>query len=202
MVYDVLTMTIGNIHDAPIRLNALELLHPIFSYEQFFQLIMKFYMSEIYGQVHRIVGSADFLGNPVGLFNNVASGVKDMFYEPLQGFEITKPEEFGLGVAKGASSLMKKTVFGLSDTFSKFTGSIGKGLTVMTMDSKFQESRRIASRNRPRHLGQGMAKGAKSFVQGFASGVTGVFTQPMQGAQESGVEGFFLGLGKGLLGYI
>jgi vacuolar protein sorting-associated protein 13A/C len=50
-----------------------------------------------------------------------------MFYEPIQGFEITKPHEFGIGVAKGASSLVKKTVFGLSDTFSKLTGSIGKG---------------------------------------------------------------------------
>jgi vacuolar protein sorting-associated protein 13A/C len=134
--------------------------------------------------------------------SNVASGVKDMFYEPLQGFEITKPEEFGLGVAKGATSLMKKTVFGLSDTFSKFTGSIGKGLSVMTMDSKFQESRRIASRNRPKHVAQGVAKGAKGLVQGFASGVTGIITQPFQGAQESGVEGFFVGIGKGLLGAV
>ena len=199
-MYDVLTMTIGNIHDAPIRLNALQLQHPIFSTAQFKDLIMKFYMREIYGQVHRIVGSADFFGNPVGLFNNVASGVKDMFYEPLQGFEITKPEEFGLGVAKGAGSLMKKTVFGLSDSFSKFTGSIGKGLTAMTMDSKFQESRRLAGRNRPKHVGQGMAKGAKGLVTGFASGITGIVSQPIQGAQESGLEGFFVGLGKGLLG--
>lgn len=193
-------MTIGNIHDAPIKLNALELQHPIFSTEQFKDLIMKFYTREIYGQVHRIVGSADFLGNPVGLFNNVASGVKDMFYEPLQGFDITRPDEFGMGVAKGAGSLMKKTAFGLSDTFSKFTGSIGKGLTVMTMDAKFQESRRLAGRNRPKHVGQGMAKGAKGFVTGIASGITGIVSQPIQGAQESGVEGFFVGLGKGLLG--
>ncbi len=69
-----------------------------------------------------------------------------MFYEPMQGFQITKPGEFGLGVAKGAASLAKKTVFGVSDTFSKFTGSIGKGLAVMTMDEKFQEKRRLASR--------------------------------------------------------
>jgi hypothetical protein len=29
--------------------------------------------------------------------------------------------------AKGAGSFVKKTVFGLSDSFSKVTGSIGKG---------------------------------------------------------------------------
>lgn len=123
-----------------------------------------------------------------------------MFYEPIMGFEITKPEEFGLGVAKGAGSLVKKTVFGLSDTFSKFTGSIGKGLAVMTMDSKYQETRRQASRNRPKHVGQGMAKGAKGLVQGFTSGITGIVSQPLQGAQEAGIEGFFMGFGRGLLG--
>lgn len=135
-VYDVLTMTIGNITDAPIRLNALDLDHGLLSRTQLLERIFKFYYQEMIGQVHSIIGAADFLGNPVGLFNNVASGVRDMFYEPIQGFQITKPQEFGLGVAKGASSLVKKTVFGLSDTLSKLTGSLGKGLSVMTLDEK------------------------------------------------------------------
>ena len=157
-IVDVFTMTMGNIHDAPIRLNALELEHPNISSAQLIGLMMRFYSQEILGQVkylnciilifhlslltyltvqiHRVIGAADFLGNPVGLFNNFASGVSDMFYEPLQGFEITRPQDFGIGVAKGASSLVKKTVFGLSDTLSKFTGSLGKGLAVITMDAK------------------------------------------------------------------
>ena len=76
------------------------------------------------------------LGNPVKLFNTVSSGVSDLFYEPLQGFEITRPQDFGIGVVKGASSLVQKTVFGLSDTLSKMTNSLGKGLSVITMDEK------------------------------------------------------------------
>jgi vacuolar protein sorting-associated protein 13A/C len=47
-----------------------------------------------------VIGSADVLGNPVGLFNNVSSGVRDFFYEPMQGFEITRPQDFGKGLAK------------------------------------------------------------------------------------------------------
>ncbi|KAI8897799.1 hypothetical protein BC833DRAFT_643759 [Globomyces pollinis-pini] len=202
LVYDILTVTVGNIHDAPIQLNALELSNPIFSRTQFIDLIMKFYSNEIFSQIYRLAGSADFLGNPVGLFNNVASGVKDMFYEPIKGFEITKPDEFGIGVAKGATSLMKKTVFGFSDTVSKFAGTIGKGLTVITMDAQFQNSRRLASRNRPKHVGQGIASGGASLVRGFASGVSGIVSQPLQGAKEAGVEGFFMGIGKGLLGVV
>jgi vacuolar protein sorting-associated protein 13A/C len=146
LVYDVLTATVGNIHNAPIRLNALEVSNLLVSRFRLQDLIFNYYSDEIYRQIHRLVGSADFLGNPVGLFKNISSGVKDMFYSPILGFEITKPEEFGIGVAKGASSLMKKTVFGLSDTVTKFTGSVGKGLSVLTMDSKFQDQRRQAKR--------------------------------------------------------
>ncbi|KAI8911617.1 hypothetical protein EDD86DRAFT_202866 [Gorgonomyces haynaldii] len=201
-IYDVLSMTIGNITDAPIRLKALELEHPILSRSQLMSSIFSFYYQEILGQVHSIIGAADFLGNPVGLFNTVASGVSDMFYEPIQGFQITKPQEFGIGVAKGASSLVKKTVFGLSDTFSKLTGSLGKGLSVMTMDEKFQERRRLANRNKPDHLVVGVTSGAASLIRSVTSGVTGVISQPFKGAQESGVEGFFKGLGKGLVGVV
>eukprot|EP00842_Homolaphlyctis_polyrhiza_P001382 jgi/Hompol1/2244/HPOL_005409-RA len=201
-VLEVLTMTIGNIHDAPIRLNALELEHPNVSANQLVSRIMQFYSQEILGQVHKIIGAADFLGNPVGLFNNVASGVSDMFYEPIQGFQITRPQDFGIGVARGASSLVKKTVFGVTDTLSKFTGSIGKGLSVITMDEKFQESRRLANRNRPKHVVFGVTSGAASLIRGVASGVTGVVSQPLKGAQEAGIGGFFTGLGKGLVGVV
>lgn len=195
-------MTVGNISDAPIRLNALQLDNPILSRTQLMKNIIKFYSQEMIGQVHAIIGASDFLGNPVGLFNNVASGVSDMFYEPIQGFQITKPHEFGIGVAKGAGSLVKKTVFGLSDTFSKLTGSLGKGLAVITMDEKYQESRRLASRNRPDHVINGVTSGAASLFRSVTSGVAGVISQPYKGAQESGFDGFFKGLGKGLLGVV
>jgi hypothetical protein len=33
--------------------------------------------------VYKILGSADFLGNPVGLFSNIGTGVMDFFYEPV-----------------------------------------------------------------------------------------------------------------------
>lgn len=39
-------------------------------------------------------------------------------------------------------------------------------------------------------------------MQGVYDGVTGVFTKPISGAKEQGVEGFFTGLGKGAVGLI
>ncbi|KAH8596858.1 putative vacuolar protein sorting-associated protein 13 [Bisporella sp. PMI_857] len=200
---NVLTMAIGNINDAPVRLNALMLENARMSSTVLIQNVSNHYSQEALYQVHKILGSADFLGNPVGLFNNISSGVADIFYEPYQGFIMSgdRPELLGLGIAKGATSFVKKSVFGFSDSFSKFTGSIAKGLAEATMDKQFQDRRRMTrSRNRPKHALYGVTAGANSFVTSLASGVGGLARKPLEGAEQEGVAGFFKGVGKGVLG--
>jgi vacuolar protein sorting-associated protein 13A/C len=177
--------------------------HPLFTMPVFVDLVTRHYTQAVLGQVYKVIGSADFLGNPVGLFNMIGSGVKDVFYEPYQGFVSDRPQDFGIGLAKGTASFLKKTVYGFSDTFSKFTGSVGKGLASATLDSQYQEERRRAqARNRPRHAVYGVAAGASSFARSIVSGVTGIVEQPMKGAEKEGVGGFIKGVGKGLLGFV
>ncbi|KAH9220013.1 hypothetical protein DL95DRAFT_520355 [Leptodontidium sp. 2 PMI_412] len=201
---NVLTMAIGNINDAPVRLNALMLENARVSAAVLLQNMSNHYSQEALYQVHKILGSADFLGNPVGLFNNLSSGVADIFYEPYQGFIMSdRPEQLGIGIAKGATSFIKKSVFGVSDSFSKVTGSIAKGLAEATMDKQFQDRRRMTrSRNRPKHALYGVTAGANSFVSSLASGVGGLARKPLEGAEQEGLTGFFKGVGKGALGFV
>lgn len=125
---NILTMAIGNVNDAPVKLNALMLENARVSVPVLLQRLQAHYTQEVLYQIHKILGSADFLGNPVGLFSNISSGVVDIFYEPYQGFIMTdRPQELGIGIAKGATMFVKKSVFGVSDSLSKFTGSISKG---------------------------------------------------------------------------
>ncbi|KAG0346597.1 hypothetical protein BG004_001308 [Podila humilis] len=203
-IFNVLTMAIGNIDNAPITLNALLLENVRASAPVLVDLLQRHYSQDFIYQLHMIVGSIEFLGNPVGLFNNLSSGVADFFYEPYQGFIMgDRPQDFGLGVVRGTSSLLKKTVFGFSDSLAKISGSVGKGLSAATMDKAFQERRRMGSqRNAPKHALSGLSKGASSLAQGVVSGVTGIVEQPLQGAQSGGVEGFFKGVGKGLVGVV
>ena len=57
-----------------------------------------------------------------------------------------------LKLDQGAASFVKKTVFGLSNSLTKMTSSVGKGLSAATMDADYQAKRRMAQRrNRPRH---------------------------------------------------
>ena len=121
-----------NINDAPIQFNAvvLEDLHT--SPEGLLNQLIAKYRGEALRQVHKVVGSADFIGNPVGLFTNISAGVQDVFYEPYQGILVGEGiQELGLGLAKGAKSLVKKTVFSVSDSVSKVTGSVSKGTSLI-----------------------------------------------------------------------
>lgn len=199
---NVLTMSIGNVNDAPVRYNALMLENARMSTDVLISNIRSHYVQESLRQVHIVLGSADFLGNPVGLFNNVSSGVADIFYEPYQGLVMTdRPQELGLGIAKGASSFVKKSVFGFSDSMAKFTGSMSKGLAAATLDKEFQDQRRMArSRNRPKHALYGITSGGNAFASSLASGIGGLARHPLQGAEKEGAIGFVKGVGKGFLG--
>jgi vacuolar protein sorting-associated protein 13A/C len=198
---NVLTMSIGNVNDAPIRYNALMLENARLSTGALISNIQSHYVQESLRQVHIVIGSADFLGNPVGLFNNISSGVADIFYEPYQGLVTDRPQDLGVGIAKGASSFVKKSVFGLSDSVSKFTGSISKGLAAASMDKEFQDARRMSrARNRPKHALYGITSGGNAFASSLASGIGGLARQPLQGAEREGAAGFVKGVGKGLLG--
>lgn len=120
-------MALGNVNDAPVQLNALVIENVRLSLPVLQERLKLHYSQEFFGQLYRVLGSADFLGNPVGLFTNVSSGVADFFIQPYDSVMMNGNKDLGIGIARGAGSLAKKTVFGLSDSMAKFTGSIGKG---------------------------------------------------------------------------
>ncbi|CAI2166885.1 9593_t:CDS:10 [Funneliformis geosporum] len=202
--FNVLTMAIGNINDAPIKLNALAMENMRVSLPVLIDRIRQHYGEAFIYQVHKIVGSADFLGNPVGLFNNLSSGVVDIFYEPYQGFVMSdRPQDLGIGLARGATSFFKKTVYGFSDSFSKVTGSIGKGLSAATLDKTYQDRRRMTQfRNKPKHALYGVSQGVNSLLTGFGSGIEGLARKPLEGAEREGATGLLKGVGKGLVGLV
>jgi vacuolar protein sorting-associated protein 13A/C len=101
VVVNALTMAVGNVNDAPLELNALAIMDMRLTMPDLLSRITYHYRQEVLRQLYRILGSADFLGNPVGLFTNVSSGVADIFYEPLNGMVMNGYRtELGLSIAK------------------------------------------------------------------------------------------------------
>lgn len=58
---------------------------------------------------------------------------------------------------------------------SRFTGSLGKGISAATMDKKFQDRRRMnMTRNKPTHAIYGVTQGVGYFGTSIASGFAGL----------------------------
>lgn len=93
-------MAVGNVNAAPLEMNALAIKDMRLRLPELQERIQYHYRQEVLRQLYRILGSADFIGNPVGLFTNVSSGVADIFYEPFNGAVMHGNQDIGVGIAK------------------------------------------------------------------------------------------------------
>jgi len=167
--------------------------------QDFIGRIKGHYTNQVIAQFYTLLGSFDFLGSPVSLVSNIGTGVHDFFYEPAQAI-VTSPAEFGKGVAKGTTSLVKNSVVGIFNSTSKFAGSVSRGAAALSFDTEYIKERERASREKPKGAVQGVASGMKGFGKGLFQGATGIIAQPLKGGQKEGVVGFAKGIGKGVAG--
>lgn len=154
------------------------------------------YIRQVLKQFYVIVLGLDVIGNPVGLVMGLTQGVGDLFYEPFLGI-IEGPEEFAEGLALGVRSLFSHTLGGAAGALSKITGTLGEGVSALTLDSEYIQRRRARMNQKTN-----VAQSGKDLARGFFSGITGIITKPIQGARQDGVEGFMKGIGKGAVGVI
>ncbi|EFC49928.1 vacuolar associated sorting protein [Naegleria gruberi] len=192
-------VTLTRIDNAPMRFNSLILSHPFMTLNALIDKVKKHYIRQATVQFYKILGSLDIIGNPVGLFSDIGTGVVDFFYEPASA--ITKsPEEFASGLAKGSMSLLKNSVHGIGNFTSKLTGNVGNGIAFLTFDKEYNQQRDRQANQKPKDIKEGLASGAKSLFRGIYGGATGIVMQPVKGAQEEGAVGFIKGVGKGIIG--
>ncbi len=118
---------IPNLESASLELNALLLEYPSGTQQDIISRISEHFVSQAIRKSYKLLGSFEFLGDPINSIKNLGIGIKDFFYEPAKGM-IHGPEEFKRGLAKGTKSLLKGTVYGLFNAGSKITESISKGM--------------------------------------------------------------------------
>ncbi|KAK8753087.1 hypothetical protein OTU49_002418, partial [Cherax quadricarinatus] len=194
-------VTLTEVQDVVFRLAYMERLNQWMSWHQLMQEMIIHYRGQVIKQLYVLVLGLDVIGNPFGLVVGLTKGVEDLFYEPIQG-AIEGPGEFAEGVLLGVTSFMGKTVGGAAGAVSRITGTIGKGVAALTLDEEYQKRRREAMHRKPADGIESLARGGKGIVTGVVDGVTGVFLKPIDGAKEEGVEGFFKGVGKGMVGLV
>ncbi|KAL0478349.1 vacuolar protein sorting protein VPS13 [Acrasis kona] len=198
IILDSVGVTVANVDDAPLCLNAMLVENVFENKTSLIDRMSQHYIRSVMKELYKVLGSLEMLGNPVGLFNDVSTGVKDLFYEPVAGLS-KNPEQFGKLLAKGSVSLVSNSVHGTFNAASKVTGTIGKGLTYLTFDDEYIKKHQ-AQRRAPRDAREGLSEGGNALFRSVKKGVTGLITQPIKGAKEQGGKGFFAGLGKGIVG--
>ncbi|XP_074642818.1 intermembrane lipid transfer protein VPS13D-like [Tubulanus polymorphus] len=169
--------------EAKVELDPFVREHPFENGQFLLDSIQLHYTEELKSQAAKILGSVDFLGNPLGLFNDVTEGIS------------------GLVKDGNVGGLFKNVTHGITNSAAKFTGSLSDGLNTVSMDEEHQ-SRRETIRQQASTSSDHFVAGVKGLGYGLVGGMTSIITQTYHGASKDGIEGFFTGFGKGVVGTV
>jgi vacuolar protein sorting-associated protein 13A/C len=176
-----LGVTVGNFENAAFKMSALIRAEVFASSVELRDELMGHYVRQGLFQIHNIILSSNILGNPKGVLHSISTGVSQFFYEPAQGLH--SPAAFGNGIARGTSSLVQHSVFGVANTSFLLLSSVSKGLTSLA----------LAQEARP---------GRRDVWSGFRQGTAGLVGQPVKGFQKDGIRGLAKGGLKGAIGFV
>lgn len=173
--------------DALIQLRPYHRVYSLMTKRFLVDSVKEHYRAELRSQAAKILGTVDFLGNPVGFLNDVADGLSDLTKGNLSG-------------------LLWSVTHGISDSTAKFTSVLGESLGTVTMDSRYQEIRRKIRQESTAAGGSGqrghLSAGALGLAHGLLGGITSIITQTYDGFTQGSVTGVLSGIGKGVLGTI
>lgn len=139
---------------------------------------------ELKWQAAVILGSVDFLGNPLGFMNDVSEGFNGLLREGNVG------------------GLVTNLAHGLSNSAAKVTETLSDGLGLVTMDDEHEEMRQKIRQVDSGRSRDHLYAGLKGLGFGVLGGATGIFKQVYEGATNEGLQGIFSGIGKGLVGAV
>ncbi|CAH1134889.1 unnamed protein product [Ceutorhynchus assimilis] len=178
-----LGLTLIKFEDAAILLQPFDRKHPFETSQFLFKSIIKHFKDELMWQAGIIFGSIDFIGNPLGLMNDVSEGLSGFIFEG------------------NVKALVKNVTHGLSNSAAKVTESLSDGLGKMAMDDYHEEMRlKIIRQVETGRSSDHILAGFKGLAFGFLGGATGIFKQVYEGASNEGFPGVLSGFGKGVVG--
>ncbi|XP_051860655.1 intermembrane lipid transfer protein Vps13D isoform X1 [Drosophila albomicans] len=179
-----LGLTLIKFEDASIDLDYFSDKYHFETIDIYLRAIKKHYINQIKWHAASILGSVDFLGNPLGFANDLSEGVSGLIFE---------------GSVK---SLVKNVTHGISNSTAKLTETLSDSLGKVVLDDHDNETRQRILELQSNTSGGHLAAGIKGFGFGLLGGVTSIVRHTYDGAAADGVPGFLSGLGKGLVGTV
>ena len=197
---NTLCSTLSSFSDVTLKLKEISFTNVFSDMDSLSGKLMTYYKNQILAQIYKIILNIDLLGNPINLLEGLGTGIFQLFNEPRKGL-LKGPEEFGLGLTRGARALVSNVVGGGFNSVSKITGTLlnaSKNLSSIGTEEEIV----IKEEEKPSGLLDGALSGIKKGFGELTHGVAGIVTKPIEQSQKSGVGGFFKGLGSGLVGAV
>jgi len=179
-----LGFTLVTFEDANVELDPFSRAHSFETLPFLWSTILKHYQDECLSQAMLILGSTDFLGNPIGFINDVSEGVMGVVSDGNLG------------------GLLKNVTHGAANSTAKVAGSLSYGISKATLEEKYDEKRLMIRKKGSDNTRQQLMAGLKGLGFGVLGGLTSIITEPIQGAASDGAQGLLMGLGYGVLGTV
>ena len=197
----VLNLT-STIRDAPIFFTEFKNESLFQSEADIIKTLQDHYVHTALGQLYKIVGSLELVGNPIGAFSSISSGVHDFFNEPVQAIKQSPTDipNIGKGVIKGTFSLISNVAAGGIGFVSSLTQGSARVMSKLTMDPRFTRARENLHKS-PRTMFGLVSRPFKDVTYAVFYSVTGVVYVPyLEWQQQNGPIAVVKGFGKGLAG--
>ncbi|XP_029973693.1 vacuolar protein sorting-associated protein 13D, partial [Salarias fasciatus] len=152
--------------DAVINMYPFTRVHPYETQEIILNDVLKHFREELISQAAQILGSVDFLGNPMGLLNDVTEGVSELI-------------KYG-----NVGGLIRNVTHGVSNSAAKFAGTLSDGLG-KTMDNRHQSEREYI-RYHGATSGEHLVAGIHGLAHGIIGGMTSIITSTVEGVKTEG----------------
>lgn len=186
-------MALANVEGARVSLGALSLAHPLGSVGALKGRLARHYTRQVLQVVYTVLGSVDFLGNPMSFMHSLGSGMWDFVSAPAVSL-LQNPKEFTRGVAKGTASLLSNTIFAFSNAASRMSGAAAKGVAALALDAEY-----LAELQRRQ---QELGTSESGVFSAVLEALSGVLEYPVRGLETGGIPGLLSGAAKGLAGLV
>lgn len=180
-----LGLTLIAFEDALIDLEPFIRVHPFETLNFLTNAVVHHYRNELLSQAVLILGSTDFLGNPIGFLHDLSEGVSGLVSDG----------NFG--------GLIKNVAHGAANSAAKFTGTLSYGISKATLYERYDERRLMLRRQaRSERTREHLMVGLKGLGFGVLGGLTSIISETYDGFAHQGIPGIFTGLGWGLIGTV
>ncbi|EKX50324.1 hypothetical protein GUITHDRAFT_135471 [Guillardia theta CCMP2712] len=189
----------ASVDNAPLTLNDLSIHHAFMDPRSLLNVLREHYQKECVRQLYRILGSVEVLGNPVGLMRNLGTGFK-AFRTGISGLRNGDQQSF----KDGTKVLVQHVGHGFSNTLSKVSSSVSRGLASVALDKDFIREREEQKdyRGRPEDYKVGFKQGTSHLARSVGSGISGFMNKPVEGYNRAGMKGMMQGMVHGVAGLI